>query len=129
MSKTIKTIFVIILVVHGLIHLMGPAVYMKLFEIQGFNYKTTLLGGLWDLGEKGISIFGAMWFVPAVGFIVVSVAMLVKWKWWKPALVAVALFSLVLTALDWSIAYAGAAFNIFILAVVGLRLRFASWLS
>ncbi len=129
MSKTIKTISVIILVVHGLIHLMGPAVYMKLIEIQDFSYKTTLLGGRWDLGENGISIFGAMWVVPAVGFIVISIALLAKWKWWKPILVAVALFSLVLTVLDWSIAYAGAALNIFILVVVGLKLRITSWFS
>lgn len=129
MSKTIKTIFVVILVVHGLIHLMGPAVYMRLFEIQDFSYKTTLLGGRWDLGENGISIFGAMWVIPAVGFIVISAALLTKWRWWKQVLVAVALFSLVLTALDWSIAYAGAVLNIFILAVVGLRPRFASRFS
>ena len=129
MSKITKTIYVIILVIHGLIHLMGPAVYMKLIEIQDFSYKTTLLGGLWDLGEKGISIFGAMWFVPAVGFFVIAVALLAGWKWWQPALVAVVLFSLVLTVLDWNIAYMGAALNIFILAVVWLKPRIGNRFS
>lgn len=129
MSKITKTISVIILVIHGLIHLMGPAVYMKLAEIQDFSYKTTLLGGLWDLGEKGISIFGAMWVVPAVGFFVITVALLARWKWWQPALVVVTLFSLVLTVLDWSIAYAGAALNIFILAIVWLKPRIANRFS
>ncbi len=60
MPKTIIIIASIILVLHGLIHLMGTAVYMKLTRIQGLNYKTTLLGGRWDLGEGGIKVFGAL---------------------------------------------------------------------
>ena len=38
----IKTIAALVLIAHGLIHLMGTIVYMKLGEIQGFKYKTIL---------------------------------------------------------------------------------------
>jgi hypothetical protein len=129
MSKAIQIIAAIVFGLHGLIHLMGTAVYMELTEIQGFSYKTTLLGGRWDLGDNGIRIFGALWVVPAVGFIVVAVALLAGWEWWQPVLVAVTLFSLVLTVLDWSIAYAGIVINTVILAAVWLGPRIASWLS
>jgi hypothetical protein len=44
---------VAVLVLHSLIHLMGTAVYMRLTTIEGFSYKTTLLGGRWDLGTSG----------------------------------------------------------------------------
>jgi len=129
MSKIIQIITAIILVIHGLIHLMGPAVYMKLTEIEGFSYKTTLLGGQWNLGENGIRIFGAMWILPAVGFIAVAVGLLGGWEWWLPALVAVTLFSLVLTVLDWKIAYAGILVNVVILTAVWLGPRIVNWLS
>jgi len=129
MSKTIQIIAALVLVLHGLIHLMGTAVYMKLTEIQGFSYKTTLLGGSWDLGENGIRVFGALWVAPAAGFILIAVSLLAGWEWWRPALVAVTLFSLVLTVVDWSIAYAGVVINTVILAVVWLGPRIGSWLS
>jgi hypothetical protein len=45
-----------VLVLHGLIHLMGTAVYMRLADVQGLSYKTTLLGGRLDLGENGMRI-------------------------------------------------------------------------
>ena len=129
MSGIITIIAGIVLGLHGLVHLMGPAVYMKLTEIQGFTYKTTLLDGRWDLGENGMRIFGALWIVPDLGFIVCAAALLAGWEWWRPVIVAVTLFSLVLTALDWSVAYAGAVLNILILAVIWLGPRIVGWFS
>jgi len=41
----------IILILHGLVHLMGTAAYLKLAELKGLPYKTTVLGGRWD-GNK-----------------------------------------------------------------------------
>lgn len=76
-----------------------------------------------------LRLFGALWVVPAVGFIVVPVALLAGWEWWRPLLVAVTLMSLVLTFLDWSVAYAGVVINLIILAVVWLGPRIASWFS
>jgi hypothetical protein len=70
MFKTMIIIASIVLVLHGLIHLMGTAVYMKLGTVEGLKYKTTLLGGRWDLGAGGIWVFGALWAVAAVGFVV-----------------------------------------------------------
>jgi len=44
-----------VLVVHGLIHLMGTAVYARHAEFKGLSYKTTLLSGHWELREGGDS--------------------------------------------------------------------------
>lgn len=60
MSKTLIIIAAIVLVLHGLIHLMGTAVYLKWAHIEGLHDKTTLLGGRWDVGEGGIKVFGAL---------------------------------------------------------------------
>jgi hypothetical protein len=117
----------IALVVHGLIHLMGTTVYMRLTEIKGLPYQTTLLNGRWDLRANGIAVYGALWALAAVGFIVSAVAVIAGWNWWQPVLVGVTLFSLILTALNWGVAYAGVIINIVILAVVWIGPRIVSW--
>ena len=127
MSKIIIIVAALALILHGLIHLIGPTVYMKLGQVEEIAYKTTLLGGRWEVGERGIWMFGALWIVPAVGFILAAVAILAGWGWWQPLLIGVTLFSLLLTVLDWRIAYAGVVVNLVILAVFALEPRIASW--
>ena len=114
--KTLSFIAAIIIILHGLIHLMGTVTYMKLGAVQGLTYKTILLGGLWDLGEGGISAYGALWAIAAIGFVVSAIALLAGWEWYRPVLLGAAVFSLALTALDWKVASAGAILNIIILA-------------
>ncbi len=108
----------LVVFIHGLIHLLGFATYWQLAEIENLPYKTTLLGGLWDVGEAGIRVFGALWLVAAIGFVVAAYGLAAQQDWWRTAMVAVALFSLVLTVLDWKVAFAGIAINVVILAVV-----------
>jgi hypothetical protein len=114
--KTLSIIVAIILILHGLIHLMGTVTYMKLSTIQGLTYKTTLLAGRWNLGESGIAVYGALWAAAAVGFVLAATAMSFGWNGWKLVLTGVTIFSLALTALDWIVASAGAILNIVILA-------------
>ncbi len=116
-----------VLIMHGLIHLMGTTVYLKLAEIKGMLYKTTVLDGRWDLGANGIAIYGALWALAAVGFIVSAIAILVGWNWWQPVLIGVTLFSLALIALDRRVAYAGVIINIVILAVIWVGPRITNW--
>ncbi len=129
MSKAVTIIASIVLILHGLVHLMGTVVYTKMGSIEGLKYKTTLLGGRWDLGERGIAVYGALWAVAAVAFIVAAAALWAGAEWWRPLVVVVTLFSLALTALDLSVAYAGAALNVLILAALWLGPRIIAWFS
>jgi hypothetical protein len=113
--NTLRIIAAIVLALHGLVHLMGTTSYLKLAQVQGLPYKTTVLGGRWNLGEVGIGVYGVLWAVAAVGFVVVAVAFLGDVAWWSSALIGVALFSLVLTSLDLSVAFAGVIVNAVIL--------------
>jgi hypothetical protein len=106
------------LVLHALIHLIGTTVYLKLADIQGFTYKSTLLGGRLDLGEAGMRIFGVLWVLPASGFVLVAFALLQGLDWWRNVLLGATLLSLGLTSLDWSIAFAGAVVNVAILLLL-----------
>ena len=118
MARWVSYLAAFVLIAHGLIHLLGTTVYLRLGEVAGFPYKTTLLENSWDVGAFGIGIFGAMWAVAAVGFIVSAIAMLTSSRWWQPVLLGVTVFSLLLTGLDWSLAFAGVALNLVILVLV-----------
>lgn len=129
MSKIIIIVAALVLVLHGFIHLIGPAVYMKLGQLEEITYKTTLLGGRWEVGQRSIWIFGALWIVPAIGFILAAVALLAGWGWWQSVLIGVTFVSLLLTVLDWRVAYAGVVVNLVILGVLILEPRLVSWFA
>jgi len=81
-AKIALAFVVFVLVVHGLIRLMGTAVYMRLAEVKGLTYKTTLLSGHWELGEGGMRVFGALWVLPSIGFVAAALALLTGRGWW-----------------------------------------------
>ena len=116
----------LLLLVHGLIHLMGMTVYMRLGEIDGMEYKTTLLGGRRNLGSRGILVYGALWGIAAVGFTAAAAGWMVGWEPWRAVLVGVALVSLALTTLDWRNAFLGAGINVVILAALWLGPRLSA---
>ena len=126
MPRSVIVIAALILALHGAIHLMGTVAYLRLGTIEGLPYKTTVLGGRIDLGERGIGTFGALWSVPALAFVVAAAAILLGWEVWGPVLLAATIMSLLLAALDWEVAFIGALVDIGIIAVVWLVPRLAA---
>ena len=118
MPRSVIVIAALILALHGAIHLMGTVAYLRLGAIEGLPYKTTVLGGRIDLGERGIGAFGALWSVAALAFVVAAAAILLGWEVWGPVLLAAAIMSLLLAVLDWEVAFIGALVDIGIIAVV-----------
>ncbi len=129
MLKIMLIVATIVLVLHGLIHLMGTVAYLKLGVIQQLPYKTTVLGGHWDLGASGIAVYGLLWAVAAIGFVVAVLAFWFGWGGWQPLLLGVTLLSLVLTGLDWNVAYAGVIVNVVLLVLLWLGPRITAALS
>jgi len=124
-NKMSKFVGPLIVTLHGLVHLIGPAVYWQLTEIEGLVYKTTLLDGSFNVGEAGIRIFGGLWLLGALGFAVAAVGMAMGQAWARQLLLGTAVFSLVLTCLDWPAAFAGVVVNLGILGVVWYSKRAA----
>ncbi len=120
MHRVALLAFGILLILHGLIHLMGTVVYTRLGRLDGLPYKTTLLGGRWQLGEQGMRAFGAVWALPTVGFVLGGAMLLAGVAAWAPLVIGTAVLSLVLTVLDWHAAFAGAIVNAAILGLVAL---------
>lgn len=107
-----------IIFAHGLIHLIGVVVYWQLAVVNEIPYKTTLLGGRWDIGETGTRIFGLLWLLGTIGFVTAAAGMVFRADWWQPVLLVTTLFSLVITILDWDAAKFGAITNIIILIIL-----------
>ncbi len=116
MVKHLTYVAALALAIHGVIHFLGIGVYFELIELTDLRYKTTLLGGVIDVGDAGIRAFAVLTTVAGVGFVASAVALVTGWRYWRGVLLAVTVFSLVLTTLDWSVASAGVPANLTILA-------------
>jgi len=125
-SKLLLIAVVALLFIHGAIHLLGTVVYLRLGEIEGFAFKTTVLGGRIDLGESGTRAFGAAWLLPAFGFAIAALALWVGSQWLMPILVASIVVSLLLTGADWTVAFMGACVDVAILSAMAAS-RYLGW--
>ena len=110
-----------IIFIHGLIHLIGVVVYWQLAVVDEIPYKTTLLGDRWDIGITGTRIFGLLWLLGTIGFVVTAAGMAFRTTWWQPVLLGTTLFSLLITILDWDAAKFGAITNIIILIILFIQ--------
>jgi hypothetical protein len=107
-----------ILILHGLIHLLGFVAYLHLATIETLPYRTDLLSGALEVGEVGARIYGLLWGLAAVGFVVAGVAVFALLPWWRGLTVLVALLSLALTVLGLPYSPFGVVLNVAILAFV-----------
>ena len=107
--------FVIVVVVHGLIHLLGFVKAFGLAEVPQLGGATIV-----DLGPAWVRPLGAAWLIAAV-VLVAAAALLVAGApgWWRLGLVGV-LLSQALIVLLWRDARAGTVANVILAAGVAL---------
>jgi hypothetical protein len=74
-------------------------------------------------------VFGALWLVPAVGFVIASVVLLTNGTWLMPLLYASSLISLALITLDWSSAFAGGIVDVLIISALVVMSRVETLVS
>ncbi len=118
MRSLLTSVGSIILLGHGMVHLLGTVVYLELADVAEFPYKTTLLGGAVNGGDMGMRAFGVLWAVAAIGFVAAAGAVVIDWDHWPLVVGAVTVFSLTLTVFDYTVAYAGIVVNLGILVAV-----------
>lgn len=127
MERILLFAFIACIAIHGLIHLMGFLAYWPLSKITELPYKTTLLGGRWEIGASGTRIAGLVWMAAALGFLAAALALAFGRSFWAPVLLGAALLSLTICALDWKAAFRGAWIDAGLLLILffvfGLRVR------
>lgn len=107
-----------LLIIHGLIHLIGFRVYAQGAQMDNMTFKTTFLNDLLNLGVFGTRVYGYLWLLPALGFILAGVDSLLNSSWWQPVLIATSLVSIVLTGMDWGVAFRGTLIDLGLLVAV-----------
>lgn len=101
---------------HGVIHLIGFVVPWHLAAVEGFPYRTAVLGGAGDLGDLGVRLVGIIWLACAMGFIVAAVGIGRHTSWAIPLTAALAALSLAVCVIGLPETAAGIAVNMAILA-------------
>jgi hypothetical protein len=106
----------IIIIAHGVAHLVGFLTYWKIASFEEMPYKTILLSGVLDVGDVGIRIVGILWLLTGLAFVVVGVGIITLQPWWFPLILYITIFSLIMCILGWPDARFGVLVNIIILA-------------
>lgn len=118
----------LILIIHGVAHLVGFVVPWQIAKLDEAPYKTTLLGGRLEVGDTGIRLIGVMWLIAALGFAVSGVALLLLAPWWSSVTLIITGLSLILAILGWPDSRIGVPIDIILMLylLVGGTL---DWLS
>lgn len=111
--------FAILLVLHGLIHLIGFVVPWHLATLAGFPYSTSALWGRLELGATGAQVLGLPWLGLAIAFVVAGVGIWCGSAWAVASSAIAAVVSLVVCALGSPAAAAGLVVNVVVLVADG----------
>jgi hypothetical protein len=103
----VRTVVGLLLVLHGVIHLIGFVVPWRIGEIRGFAYSTSALWGRVDLGDAGARILGAGWLLAAVAFVLAGAGVAAGAAWGLPLTMGAAAVSMVLCIMGSPAAIAG----------------------
>ena len=106
-----------LLIAHGVAHLVGFLVPWKLLSTAEVPYRTTILGGLIEVGDAGASALGVVWLMAALAFVVLAAAILAGWnvRGWAFATLSL---SLVLCVAGWPEARIGLVANALLLILL-----------
>jgi hypothetical protein len=123
----VRYVLGVLLLIHGFAHLVGFLVPWRLAKLEEMPYKTTLLGGRWDVGDGGIRAVGILWLLVGGAFFVVGGTATLTGVLFGPALLAIATVSTVLCILGWPDSKIGLPVNLVIVALF-LFARSQGWL-
>jgi hypothetical protein len=113
----VRYAFAALLLAHGFAHLVGFVVPWKLGKLQEMPYKTTLLGGRWDVGDAGIRGMGVLWLLVGLGVFVLGGTLALTGFLAKDQLLAFSFASSILCVLGWPDSKLGLVANVVIVVL------------
>jgi hypothetical protein len=117
----------VLLVAHGVAHLVGFVSSWKLATLAELPYKTVVFSGRVDVGDAGIRVMGVLWLLAALAFLVAAFAVATETGWAVRFTLAAVIASLILCVVGWPDARIGVAVNVglALLIATGGRLNLA----
>ncbi len=117
----------IYLFLHGFAHLVGFFVPWKIVRDKEHPYKTTILGGIVDLGDGGIRVIGIIWLSLGVVYFIGAFGVISDQVWWYGLIMLITWISLVFTVLGWPDSKFGIIANILLLIFLWVAPR-SGWI-
>jgi hypothetical protein len=117
----------LLLLAHAIAHVVGFVVPWRLATLSDMPYRTTVLGGAFDLGPTGIRLYGLLWLGLAIAFAVAAGALLLRLPWWYRLTLIGAPWSLAMCVASWPDTRLGVAANL-VLLVLAIAGTHAGWL-
>lgn len=115
--KIIAIGIAVLVIIHGMIHLIGFRVYGRGIRMADMPFKTTFFNDSLDLGIFGTRVYGWLWLLPTLGFILAGVGFFLHASWWQPLLIVASLSSLIITGVDWKNAFLGTLIDAILLVL------------
>jgi hypothetical protein len=117
----------VLLVAHGVAHLVGFVSSWKLATLAEHPEKTLVFSGRVDVGDAGIRVMGVLWLLAALAFLVAAFAVATETGWAVRFTLAAVIASLILCVVGWPDARIGVAVNVglALLIATGGRLNLA----
>lgn len=119
-----KIIFAVFLMLHGFAHSVGFIVFWRISEFEGIEYKTTILNGKVDIADTGIRIFGIIWLLLTLVYILNGIAVIMNLPLWESMALYVSVTSLVFCIIGWPDSKIGVIVNVLILIFLFLNKRY-----
>lgn len=115
-KRTISRVVVLtLLVVHGLIHLIGPLGIWELAELPEMTGETII-----DLPPTVASTLAVVWLAALASFLVAAFGLFTRRPWWRWVALAAVLVSQAVVVVWWPDASAGTLANLLVLTAVAL---------
>jgi len=106
--------FSILLLLHGLAHLVGFLVPWQLTKGSRTGYKTTIVGGR-DVGASGMRLIGIFYLLLAVAFVAMAIGSYLGTPWARQGTLFVAGMSLFMCVVNWPETRVGLIVNVVII--------------
>jgi hypothetical protein len=108
----------VLLALHGVIHLIGFVSPWRIATLEGFAYRTTVLGGVQEIGDVGVRVIGLVWLGLTLGFLTAGYGVW-RGKPWAIGLTGIlAVVSLIVCVAGLPETAAGVAIDVVVLATV-----------
>lgn len=117
-------ILALVLLGHGLSHLVGFLVGWHLLPPERMPAVTTVWSGRLQVGAVGMKLLGLLWLLLTLAFVVAALGAFLRVGFWPPFTQVVALASLTMCLIEGSEARIGVIMNVLLIGFLGLAMRF-----
>lgn len=112
-TGSMRLIVGILLIGHGLIHVLGPLEIWGLADVEALSGDPTV-----DLGSAAVQAFALAWLCALVTLGVAGIAVIARRPWWRALAIIGVVVSQVAIVAWWNDAAAGTVANVLIIATV-----------